>query len=90
MAVGFALVDHVHNLLGAGDEALGAALSTGRGGGCEEGKHEAASTETTGKEERTFTNGTLFLSSWTDKLVFVTWGGERKGLKQCWGDKGGI
>lgn len=37
MAVGFALVDHVHNLLGAGDEALGAALSTRRGGGCEEG-----------------------------------------------------
>lgn len=28
MAVGFALVDHVHHFVGAGDEALGASLRT--------------------------------------------------------------
>lgn len=88
MAVRFSLVDHIHNLIRAGDETLSASLRENRERipfntkdlmqpkdrlspkrATYKGYEKDSSTY---KLSQTLTYGTLFLSSWTDRLVFVT------------------
>lgn len=91
MAVGFALIDHIHNLIGAGDKTFSASLREREERRCNQigdSNHAADATQTniavkqTTHKGQTLTYGTLFLSSWTDRLVFVTDKTKEKDFKQ--------